>query len=261
MARPTGSFTCTPQITGDYRRSPRACAVPGAGSAPGSSRSSTSAPTSTRGAANCSRSPASTRLAPMRPFATTPRRSMPPLARATPCPGCLRRATHTRRCFTCSRTSSRLLGGDAAHARAGNGLAFRLKLLLAAGIVPHLAACAACGESEHLQGFSAAAGGIVCTACEASAFPLDEESYRFLVDALGRPLAQAPDASGTVVAPGGAGDHRDRRAPRERPPAAAAPERRPDLDVIARAAQPACLCATLRQTPWAARPAVRIEGP
>ncbi len=92
-----------------------------------------------------------------------------------------------------------LLGGDAAHARAGNGLAFRLKLLLAAGIVPHLAACAACGESEHLQGFSAAAGGIVCTACEASAFPLDEESYRFLVDALGRPLAQAPDASGTSL--------------------------------------------------------------
>jgi DNA repair protein RecO (recombination protein O) len=88
-----------------------------------------------------------------------------------------------------------LLDGDAAQARAGNGLAFRLKLLLAAGIVPHLSACASCGESEHLQGFSAAAGGIVCTACEAAAFPLDEESYRFLVDALGRPLAEAPDAS------------------------------------------------------------------
>src|SRR5213080_659199 len=76
-----------------------------------------------------------------------------------------------------------LLDGDAAQARAGNGLAFRLKLLLAAGIVPHLGACASCGECEHLQGFSAAAGGIVCTACEAAAFPLDEESYRFLVDA------------------------------------------------------------------------------
>ena len=44
-------------------------------------------------------------------------------------------------------------------------------------------------------GFSAAAGGVVCSSCEAAAFPLDEESYRFLVDALGRPLAQAPDAS------------------------------------------------------------------
>ncbi len=88
-----------------------------------------------------------------------------------------------------------LLAGDPGQARPGNGLAFRIKLLLAAGIVPHLAACASCGESEHLQGYSAAAGGIVCNACEGSAFPLSEESYRFLIDALGRPLAQAPDAS------------------------------------------------------------------
>jgi DNA repair protein RecO (recombination protein O) len=88
-----------------------------------------------------------------------------------------------------------LLSGDAVHARPGNGLAFRLKLLLAAGIVPHLATCASCGETEHLHGFSAAAGGIVCNSCEAAAFPLDEESYRFLVDALGRPLAEAPVAS------------------------------------------------------------------
>ncbi len=88
-----------------------------------------------------------------------------------------------------------LLSSHAAHGRLGNGLAFRLKLLLAAGIVPHLAACAVCGEGEHLRGFSAAAGGVVCSACEAGGFPLGEEAYRFLVDALGRPLAQAPDAS------------------------------------------------------------------
>jgi DNA repair protein RecO (recombination protein O) len=88
-----------------------------------------------------------------------------------------------------------LLSGDPVHARPGNGLAFRIKLLLAAGIVPHLATCASCGESEHLQGFSAAAGGIVCNSCEAAAFALDEESYRFLIDALGRPLAEAPEAS------------------------------------------------------------------
>jgi DNA repair protein RecO (recombination protein O) len=36
---------------------------------------------------------------------------------------------------------------------------------------------------------------VVCNACEAAAFGLDEESYRFLVGALGRPLAEAPDAS------------------------------------------------------------------
>jgi DNA repair protein RecO (recombination protein O) len=88
-----------------------------------------------------------------------------------------------------------LLHADVAHAGAGNGLAFRLKLLLVAGIVPQLAACAVCGETEHLRGFSGAAGGVVCSSCEAAAFPLDEESYRFLVGALGHSLAQAPSAS------------------------------------------------------------------
>ncbi|HYZ82147.1 MAG TPA: DNA repair protein RecO [Solirubrobacteraceae bacterium] len=89
----------------------------------------------------------------------------------------------------------RLLGSDAAQARPGNGLAFRLKLLLAAGIVPQLAACAVCGETEHLSGFSGAAGGVVCTACEAGAFSLSQEAYGFLVAALGSPLAGAPDGA------------------------------------------------------------------
>ncbi len=88
-----------------------------------------------------------------------------------------------------------LLHADIAHARPANGLAFRLKLLLAAGIVPQLAACALCGEVEHLSGFSGAAGGVVCRSCEAAAFPLDEDAYQFLVGALGKPLALAPDAS------------------------------------------------------------------
>ena len=64
-----------------------------------------------------------------------------------------------------------LLDVDSAHARPANGLAFRLKLLLAAGVLPQLATCAACGTSEHLHGFSAAAGGVVCSAHEAAAFP------------------------------------------------------------------------------------------
>ena len=88
-----------------------------------------------------------------------------------------------------------LLGSDAGQARPGNGLAFRLKLLLAAGIVPQLAACAVCGETEHLSGFSGAAGGVVCTACEAGAFSLSQEAYGFLVTALGSPLAGAPDGA------------------------------------------------------------------
>ena len=76
-----------------------------------------------------------------------------------------------------------------------DALAFRLKLLVASGLAPVLAHCASCGERDHLSGFSGAAGGVVCSACEASAFALDEEAHGFLVDALGRPLAQAPDAS------------------------------------------------------------------
>jgi DNA repair protein RecO (recombination protein O) len=85
-----------------------------------------------------------------------------------------------------------LLAAGPTHAHAGNGLAFRLKLLLAAGIVPQLAACAVCGEIEHLSGFSGAAGGVVCGACEAASFSLSEDAYGFLVSALGSPLAQAP---------------------------------------------------------------------
>ncbi|MHB8659437.1 MAG: DNA repair protein RecO [Solirubrobacteraceae bacterium] len=88
-----------------------------------------------------------------------------------------------------------LLSSGPCHARPANGLAFRLKLLLAAGIVPQLGACASCGEREHLQGFSAAAGGIVCGSCEAVAFPLGEEGYGFLLNALGRPLAEVADVS------------------------------------------------------------------
>jgi DNA repair protein RecO (recombination protein O) len=88
-----------------------------------------------------------------------------------------------------------LLSTDSAHARPANGLAFRLKLLLAAGILPQLGSCASCGEPEHLRAFSAAAGGVVCSSCEAASFSLGEESYRFLVGAVGQPLAQAPDAS------------------------------------------------------------------
>ncbi len=92
-----------------------------------------------------------------------------------------------------------LLESDAGHARPGNGLAFRLKLLLAAGIVPQLGACAVCGETEHLRGFSGAAGGVVCGACEAASFSLSEDAYRFLVAALGSPLSQAPDGSDMIL--------------------------------------------------------------
>jgi DNA repair protein RecO (recombination protein O) len=79
-------------------------------------------------------------------------------------------------------------------------LAFRMKLLLAAGFAPELAACASCGEREHLGAFSAAAGGIVCPGCEAGSFPLGEEAHTFLVAALARPLAEYPEASERALA-------------------------------------------------------------
>jgi DNA repair protein RecO (recombination protein O) len=83
---------------------------------------------------------------------------------------------------------------EPASATRANALAFRLKLLLAAGFAPHLASCASCGEPEHLVGFSGAAGGVVCGTCEAGSFGLSQEGHDFLVAALGRPLAEAPDA-------------------------------------------------------------------
>jgi DNA repair protein RecO (recombination protein O) len=87
-----------------------------------------------------------------------------------------------------------LLDERPASATRAGALAFRLKLLLAAGLAPQLGACACCGEREELLGFSGAAGGVVCGACEASSFPLEREAYGFMTEALGRPLTDAPQA-------------------------------------------------------------------
>ena len=87
-----------------------------------------------------------------------------------------------------------LLDASADAARRAQALAFRLKLLLAAGFAPELASCASCGEAEHLGGFSPSAGGVVCAGCEAGSFPLGEGAHRYLVTALARPLAEAPEA-------------------------------------------------------------------
>src|SRR4051812_11983020 len=90
-------------------------------------------------------------------------------------------------------------GNDAA-GRAGS-LSFRLKLMLAAGLAPQLGVCASCGESEHLVGFSGAAGGVVCAACEAGSFPLGAEAHDFMAAALGRPLNEAPPAGEQALPP------------------------------------------------------------
>jgi len=91
-----------------------------------------------------------------------------------------------------------LVGGDGAGdgaAGLSTALAFRLKLALAAGFSPELVSCARCGDSDGLVGFSGAAGGVVCAACEGGAFELSPEAHRFMVEALGCPLASAPSAS------------------------------------------------------------------
>jgi DNA repair protein RecO (recombination protein O) len=93
-----------------------------------------------------------------------------------------------------------LLDSDPAQATRANAVAFRLKLLLAAGFAPHLSACASCGDREHISGFSGAAGGVVCSGCEANSFPLDQVAHEFLVDALGRPLADTPEATDATLA-------------------------------------------------------------
>ena len=86
-----------------------------------------------------------------------------------------------------------LMDADRArHATHANQLAFRLKLLLAAGLAPQLAACASCGEHDHLVAFSGAHGGVVCAGCEAGAFPFDAAAHAFMTAALGSPLAEGP---------------------------------------------------------------------
>jgi DNA repair protein RecO (recombination protein O) len=95
---------------------------------------------------------------------------------------------------TSSQHSDPARAEDAPAGRAA-ALQFRLKLLHAAGLAPQLGACACCGEREHLVGFSGAAGGVVCGACEAASFTLGEPAHGFMTDALGCSLAETPQAS------------------------------------------------------------------
>jgi DNA repair protein RecO (recombination protein O) len=92
------------------------------------------------------------------------------------------------------RTPSTGVDGPSTASGRADALAFRLKLMLAAGLQPQLASCASCGEQEHLSGFSGAAGGVVCEACEAGSFPLGAEAYVFMTEALARPLSETPGA-------------------------------------------------------------------
>jgi DNA repair protein RecO (recombination protein O) len=91
------------------------------------------------------------------------------------------------------------LAGDAGQATHANALAFRLKLLVAAGLSPALGACASCGSLEHLVAYSPQAGGVVCNACEAGAFAIGQDTHDFMTAALASPLAAAPSASARAL--------------------------------------------------------------
>ncbi len=114
-----------------------------------------------------------------------------------------------------------LLASGPAAARPENALAFRLKLLLAAGIVPQLGSCANCGEREHLTGFSAAAGGRGVQLVRVRLVPAGGGRIR-----LPRRCARTATGERTARLAAGAAhrrtrDSRDRRAPRAGPTAAA----------------------------------------
>ena len=114
---------------------------------------------------------------------------------------CSARASRTSPPTTCSAATWRCsTPTPPAASEPGPALAFRLKLALAAGFTPELASCARCGEADHLSAFSGAAGGVVCSSCEGDGFPFTEQAHRFMVEALAKPLAEAPPASDPVAA-------------------------------------------------------------
>jgi|SRR5215210_2499257 len=82
-------------------------------------------------------------------------------------------------------------------------LSFQLKLLWLSGYLPHLTSCAECGSGTDLAGFSARAGGAVCTGCANGALPLSREGIAGIEDLLGRPLV---DASAVRLPPGAAAE-------------------------------------------------------
>jgi len=75
-------------------------------------------------------------------------------------------------------------------------LSFQLKLLWLSGYLPHLTSCADCGtETEILVGYSAKAGGAVCSNCAAGvSLALSPAGIVGIEALLARPLAEARDA-------------------------------------------------------------------
>jgi len=97
------------------------------------------------------------------------------------------------------RTLLARLDAEPATPHEGVQLAFRLKLLYALGLQPALDGCVHCGRTDRLVAFDEAAGGLACGACRGAAPLVDPATPGFMRDALGSPLAEAPEpAPGTA---------------------------------------------------------------
>ena len=83
------------------------------------------------------------------------------------------------------------------------------------GVRPELRGCGRL-QRERASGrlLTNAGPGWSAPPAEAGSFPLSEEAHAFLVGALGRPLAEAPEVAGGRRTPGGPRAGRDPRAPR-----------------------------------------------
>jgi len=73
-------------------------------------------------------------------------------------------------------------------------LSFQLKLLWLSGYLPHVTACVECGATTGLTGFSARAGGAVCSSHARGAFSLSPEGLAGIEQLLSAPMADAAAA-------------------------------------------------------------------
>jgi DNA repair protein RecO (recombination protein O) len=96
-----------------------------------------------------------------------------------------------------------LLDGEASAASPANLLAFRLKLLLAAGFLPELGTCARCGAPAgpgRSRRFSPAAGGVICVECATGeGFELSPAAHSFMAAAIASPLREAGSAPAAAL--------------------------------------------------------------
>ena len=128
---------------------------------------------------------------------------------------CSRRPTPHPEVFTLLANELALLCADPSRAGPANGLAFRLKLLLAAGILPQLGGVRRVRRARAPAGLLGRGRRAWCAAparrprSRSTRRPTGSSSRRS-----GQPLAQAPAGVRARAAPGRARDRRDGRAPR-----------------------------------------------